>query len=91
MAIWGETPVQRRADIVKKFARDPKSRVLIISSVGAVGLNLSCASVVIFTVRNIMEPCGIYGPYCLDRSKLGVLKMNDRYEDECIGHRKKKR
>lgn len=55
MAIWGETSVQKRADIVKKFDTDPKRRVLIISSVGALGLNLAAASDLIFAVRNFME------------------------------------
>ncbi|RDB15031.1 Protein CHROMATIN REMODELING 5 [Hypsizygus marmoreus] len=48
MYIDGQTSFQDRAKIVKSFCDDPLCRVLIISSVGSTGLNLTEASVIIF-------------------------------------------
>lgn len=48
--IDGQTSFQQRAKIVKRFCEDSSCRVLIISSVGSAGLNLSVASVIIFLV-----------------------------------------
>lgn len=39
-----------RAAVVKEFVEGEKNMVLIISSVGSVGLNLSCANYVLFLV-----------------------------------------
>ncbi|KAJ3494060.1 hypothetical protein NLJ89_g10889 [Agrocybe chaxingu] len=46
--IDGQTSFQRRAAIVAEFLSDPKQRILIVSSVGSSGLNLSRANVIIF-------------------------------------------
>ncbi|TFK59812.1 hypothetical protein BDN72DRAFT_780239 [Pluteus cervinus] len=48
--IWidGQTTFAQRARKVAQFKTDPKVRVLIFSSIGSSGLNLSAASVVIF-------------------------------------------
>ncbi|GLB33117.1 putative helicase [Lyophyllum shimeji] len=48
MFIDGQTSLNKRAQIVDKFRNDPSLRVLIVSSVGSTGLNLTAASVVIF-------------------------------------------
>jgi SNF2 family DNA or RNA helicase len=47
----GRTSNDRRAKIVSQFIKDPCIRVLIFSSVGSSGLNLSRANTVIFLVR----------------------------------------
>jgi SNF2 family DNA or RNA helicase len=49
--IDGEMSFEERAKIVRRFCTDPEIRVLIFSSVGTVGLNLSIAHIVIFVVR----------------------------------------
>lgn len=41
----------QRAKVVKQFCVDDKICVLIMSSVGSIGLNLTVASVIIFLVR----------------------------------------
>ncbi|PPQ93015.1 hypothetical protein CVT25_006099 [Psilocybe cyanescens] len=48
--LWidGRMSFQQRAQVVKKFCTDSNIRVLIMSSVGSVGLNLTVASVIIF-------------------------------------------
>lgn len=48
--IDGQTSFNNRAKIVKRFREDPTYRVLIISSVGSTGLNLTVADTVIFLV-----------------------------------------
>jgi len=48
--IDGEISFEERARTVRKFCTDPEIRVLIFSSVGTVGLNLSIAHIVIFVV-----------------------------------------
>ncbi|KAG2124639.1 hypothetical protein DEU56DRAFT_916989 [Suillus clintonianus] len=47
LTLNGSHGVDERNEIVKKFNADPSARVLLFSSVGAVGLNLTVASVVI--------------------------------------------
>lgn len=49
--INGNVPPAQRQSSIDTFKNDPATRVLIMSSVGAIGLNLSCANVVIFLVR----------------------------------------
>lgn len=44
--------VKRRADAVQRFMNDPNARVLLMSSVGMVGLNLTVADVVIAYVSS---------------------------------------
>jgi SNF2 family DNA or RNA helicase len=51
--IDGSTLLHNRAKIVEQFCEGSEFRVLIISSVGSTGLNLSIASVIIFLVRVI--------------------------------------
>ncbi|KAG0695737.1 P-loop containing nucleoside triphosphate hydrolase protein, partial [Suillus ampliporus] len=47
LTLNGSLGVDERNEIIKKFNTDPSARVLLFSSVGAVGLNLTVASVVI--------------------------------------------
>jgi len=47
----GHTTYKARAKMVDTFNNDPSIRVLFFTSVGASGLNLARASVVIFLVR----------------------------------------
>ena len=47
----GQATYAARAKIVKTFNTDPSIRVLFFTSVGATGLNLTMASVLIFLVR----------------------------------------
>lgn len=51
--IDGNISVQKRAKIVEQFCTGKEYRVLIVSSVGATGLNLAVASTVIFVVSSI--------------------------------------
>ncbi|KAG6903925.1 hypothetical protein DXG01_013848 [Tephrocybe rancida] len=48
--IDGQTSFQKRNKIVKAFREDPTIRVIIISSVGSTGLNLTIACIIIFLV-----------------------------------------
>ncbi|KDR69536.1 hypothetical protein GALMADRAFT_77269, partial [Galerina marginata CBS 339.88] len=48
--IAGNMSFQERAKIVERFCNDPNVRVLVFSSVGSIGLNLSIACIVIFFV-----------------------------------------
>lgn len=50
LVIHGGHGAEERNEIVLKFHSDPKVRILIFSSVGAVGLNLTAASVVVLFV-----------------------------------------
>lgn len=50
LVIHGGHGAEERNEIVLKFHSDPKARILIFSSVGAVGLNLTAASVVVLFV-----------------------------------------
>ena len=47
LIIIGETSSEKRKEAVKIFSSDPKRNLLIMSSAGAYGLNLQCASVII--------------------------------------------
>lgn len=47
----GQASYAARAKMVHTFNTDPTIRVLIFTSVGASGLNLTKASIVIFLVR----------------------------------------
>jgi hypothetical protein len=55
--IDGQTSFQKRAKIVDTFNKDPTFRVLIISSVGSNGLNLTVASSIIFIVSCHIPCC----------------------------------
>lgn len=60
--IDGQMSFQKRAKVVAQFCSDPQYRVLIMSSVGSVGLNLTVASVIIFLV--CLPLClSLLGPY----------------------------
>lgn len=50
LAITGSTSFEQRAKIVTRFNNDSSARVLIISRVGSMGLNLTRASIIIFLV-----------------------------------------
>ena len=49
--IDGQLSYQQRAKVVAQFCSNPEYRVLIMSSVGSVGLNLTIACIIIFLVR----------------------------------------
>lgn len=51
----------KREAAIAKFQSDPECRVMLISNVGSAGLNLTCASVVIFVVSN-KAGCGGLAP-----------------------------
>jgi SNF2 family DNA or RNA helicase len=53
--IDGTSSFHKRAKIVKQFCEGSEYRVLIISSVGSTGLNLSAASAVIFLVSVVVH------------------------------------
>jgi SNF2 family DNA or RNA helicase len=50
LIIHGGHGVEERNETVQKFNSDPTTRILIFSNVGAVGLNLTAASIVILFV-----------------------------------------
>ena len=52
LAINGKVTFEQRHKKVKEFHEDDKARVLIFSNVGAAGLNLAIADVVIFFVSD---------------------------------------
>ncbi|KAF9523073.1 P-loop containing nucleoside triphosphate hydrolase protein, partial [Crepidotus variabilis] len=56
--LWidGDTDYDKRAAIVKQFFNSAEVMVLIVSSIGAVGLNLSCVNFIIFLVSFITYP-----------------------------------
>lgn len=45
-----------RAGVIHQFKTDPTVRVLLMSSVGMVGLNLTCADMVIAYVSDTIGP-----------------------------------
>lgn len=49
--IDGQLSFQQRAKVVAQFRSNPEYRMLIMSSVGSVGLNLTDACIVVFLVR----------------------------------------
>lgn len=46
----GGLPVEDRTEIIHQFTTNPAERVLLLSNVGAVGLNLTVANIVILFV-----------------------------------------
>jgi SNF2 family DNA or RNA helicase len=50
LTLNGSHTVDQRNKIIEKFNTDPYARVLLFSNVGAVGLNLTVATVVILFV-----------------------------------------
>lgn len=50
MAVNGTQSIPERNQTVAAFQKDAKCRVLLLSNVGAVGLNLTAATVVILFV-----------------------------------------
>lgn len=54
LTLNGSHSVEERTEIVKQFNADPTARVLLFSNVGAVGLNLTIASIVIIFVSHIV-------------------------------------
>ncbi|KAJ3517571.1 hypothetical protein NMY22_g13940 [Coprinellus aureogranulatus] len=55
--INGSMPFDKRKRTIKEFKHDPKCRCLVFSKVGAVGLNLTEADVLIFLVRPAVVLC----------------------------------
>ena len=62
MAINGTQTIEERDRTVMAFQNDKKCRVLLLSNVGSVGLNLTAATVVILFVS----------PYCCDRAYVNL-------------------
>jgi SNF2 family DNA or RNA helicase len=52
VVVNGTMSFEGRAEAVEHFKRDPEVRVLILSAVGGVGLNLAFADIVIFAVSD---------------------------------------
>jgi hypothetical protein len=46
----GGLPIEDRTEIINQFTTNPAERVLLLSNVGAVGLNLTVANIVILFV-----------------------------------------
>ena len=67
---------QQRAKVVAQFCSDPEYRVLIMSSVGSVGLNLTVAHVIIFVVRFLVIPDFFSLSIVRARPSNGVPKMS---------------
>jgi len=51
-AITGETPVPERENLINDFMADPELRVLVLSRVGTLGINLTNASTAVFMERD---------------------------------------
>lgn len=51
----GDMTAPRRAAVIERFKTDPTARLLLMSSVGMVGLNLVCADVVIAYVSDLIR------------------------------------
>ena len=51
-SITGDTPVPDREDLINDFIKDPELRVLVLSRVGTLGINLVNASTAIFMERD---------------------------------------
>jgi hypothetical protein len=76
--IDGDITYEARAKITSKFTSDPAIRVLFFSSVGAIGLNLSIANIVIFLVCYVIHLTRTSSdPFF--RTSLGVLRMSDKF------------
>ena len=72
ISINGKTPIPKRDKLIKEFHDDGNPvRVLIFSSVGSAGLNLSVADVVIFFVSTLIQ----LGISCLYFCKLAGPTM----------------
>lgn len=52
----GNMQAKVRASVIDQFKTDPAVRVLLMSSVGMVGLNLTCADMVIAYVSTTIGP-----------------------------------
>lgn len=72
-----------RHQIVRRFQKEPESRVLIISSVGSTGLNLSVANIVIFLVRDkIGNEVRVVDPRFLQDQPWSALEQH-QIENRC--------
>jgi hypothetical protein len=89
LAINGKISFEKRDNIVKDFYDDRHpGRVLIFSSVGSAGLNLSIADVVIFFVSvSFLDLTFVISFHRINR---GQRKTSVRSEDELIVNRKKR-
>jgi hypothetical protein len=72
--IDGQMTFAQRAKVVATFNRDPTLRILIISSVGSAGLNLTAASTIIFLV--CISHFFFFHAQLFFRTSPGVLKMS---------------
>jgi hypothetical protein len=78
--IDGNMSFEKRNGVVSRFHEPDAPRVLIFSSVGSAGLNLSLAHVVIFLVRTrhvVISKASFYFPG--NRISPGVPKMRGRF------------
>lgn len=89
LSIDGQMSFQQRAKVVKMFAEEPEYRVLIMSSVGSVGLNLTVASAIIFLVRTFIF-IGEYYFITMHRISPGARKTSYKSVAAFIGKRKRR-
>ena len=74
--IDGDMSYEARANITSKFTCDPSIRVLFFSSVGAIGLNLSVANIVVFLVCYAVHHTRTSYSDPLFRNSFGMLRMS---------------
>jgi hypothetical protein len=88
--IDGDMGYEARAKITSKFTCDPSIRVLFFSSVGAIGLNLSVANIVVFLVCYAVHHTRTSYSDPVFRTSLGVLRMSYKFKVvPTVNHRKK--
>ncbi|TFK16560.1 hypothetical protein FA15DRAFT_607055, partial [Coprinopsis marcescibilis] len=85
VAINGSLGYDQRAAVVAQFRNDPNCRVLIVSKVGTVGLNLTCADTMIFLVSHFfcLTPCTTTA-HIRDRTSNGAQRRTNRHTDESV-------
>ncbi|KAF9534095.1 hypothetical protein CPB83DRAFT_757111, partial [Crepidotus variabilis] len=89
LSIDSNTPFDRRAEVVKKFCEEDEFRVLIFSSIGSVGLNLSRANIVVFLVRSPKQMnCSGFNE--CSRISRGPLRTSGRYLVVLIDSRRRR-
>lgn len=55
MEITGSKTVHARTEALRRFKTDQQCRVLILSGVGMVGLNIACANIMIIVVSILLR------------------------------------
>jgi Helicase conserved C-terminal domain len=88
--INGQLSYQQRAKVIAQFLLHPDCRVLIISSVGSIGLNLTNACIVIYVVRLLVLLHSFSLSISLPRPRNGVPKTNCKFVAASIARRKKR-